>query len=127
MPEKVDVLITGGGAAELMCGRVAGTRGLRMLILDHAKKPAEKIRISGCGRCNFTNIHAGPAAFLSNNRHFCKSAFSRYTQDDFVALVERHGIAFIKRSLASCSVMTARSRSSTCCWSNVPASVLNYG
>ena len=99
MPEQVDVLIIGGGAAGLMCGRVAGARGRRVLILDHAKKPAEKIRISGGGRCNFTNIHAGPAAFLSNNRHFCKSAFSRYTQDDFIALVERHGIAFHEKKL----------------------------
>ena len=99
MTEQVDVLIIGGGAAGLMCGRVAGARGRRVLILDHAKKPAEKIRISGGGRCNFTNIHAGPAAFLSNNRHFCKSAFSRYTQDDFIALVQSHGIAFHEKKL----------------------------
>ncbi|MGC6520759.1 MAG: NAD(P)/FAD-dependent oxidoreductase [Candidatus Puniceispirillaceae bacterium] len=99
MPEQVDVLIIGGGAAGLMCGRVAGARGRRVLILDHAKKPAEKIRISGGGRCNFTNIHAGPAAFLSNNRHFCKSAFSRYTQEDFIALVRSHGIAFHEKKL----------------------------
>ena len=78
MPEHVEVLIIGGGAAGLMCGRVAGARGRSVLILDHAKKPAEKIRISGGGRCNFTNIHSAPSAFLSANRHFCKSAFSRY-------------------------------------------------
>lgn len=99
MPEQVDVLIIGGGAAGLMCGQVAGARGRSVLILDHARKPAEKIRISGGGRCNFTNIHAGPSAFLSDNRHFCKSAFSRYTQDDFIALVRRHGIAFHEKKL----------------------------
>ena len=79
--------------------RVAGARGRRVLILDHAKKPAEKIRISGGGRCNFTNIHSAPTAFLSGNRHFCKSAFSRYTQDDFIALVKQHGIAFHEKKL----------------------------
>ena len=99
MTEQVDVLIIGGGAAGLMCGRVAGARGRRVLILDHAKKPAEKIRISGGGRCNFTNIHSAPTAFLSGNRHFCKSAFSRYTQDDFIALVKQHGIAFHENKL----------------------------
>ena len=99
MTEQVDVLIIGGGAAGLMCGRVAGARGRRVLILDHAKKPAEKIRISGGGRCNFTNIHSAPTAFLSGNRHFCKSAFSRYTQDDFIALVKQHGIAFHEKKL----------------------------
>ena len=99
MSEQVDVLIIGGGAAGLMCGRVAGARGRSVLILDHAKKPAEKIRISGGGRCNFTNIHSAPSAFLSDNRHFCKSAFSRYTQDDFIALVRQHGIAFHEKKL----------------------------
>ena len=99
MTEKVDVLIIGGGAAGLMCGRVAGARGRRVLILDHAKKPAEKIRISCGGRCNFTNIHAAPTAFLSGNRHFCKSAFSRFTQDDFIDLVKQHGIAFHEKNL----------------------------
>ena len=84
MAETYDVVIIGGGAAGLMCGRVAGQRGRSVLILDHAKRPAEKIRISGGGRCNFTNIHASPIAFLSGNKHFCKSAFSRYTQDDFI-------------------------------------------
>ena len=87
MAERCDVVIIGGGAAGLMCARVAGRRGRSVLILDHAKRPAEKIRISGGGRCNFTNMHSSPAAFLSNNRHFCKSAFTRYTQDDFVQLV----------------------------------------
>ena len=97
--ETRDVVIIGGGAAGLMCGRVAGRRGRSVLILDHARKPAEKIRISGGGRCNFTNLHSSPAAFLSNNRHFCKSAFSRYTQDDFVQLVTEHQIAFHEKKL----------------------------
>ena len=97
--ETRDVVIIGGGAAGLMCGRVAGRRGRSVLILDHAAKPAEKIRISGGGRCNFTNLHSSPAAFLSHNRHFCKSAFTRYTQDDFVQLVTRHQIAFHEKKL----------------------------
>ena len=99
MRETRDVVIIGGGAAGLMCGRVAGRRGRSVLIIDHASKPAEKIRISGGGRCNFTNLHSSPAAFLSNNRHFCKSAFTRYTQDDFVQLVTRHQIAFHEKKL----------------------------
>ncbi len=97
--ETRDVVIIGGGAAGLMCGRVAGRRGRSVLILDHAAKPAEKIRISGGGRCNFTNPHSGPAAFLTHNRHFCKSAFTRYTQDDFVQLVTQHQIAFHEKKL----------------------------
>ena len=97
--ETRDVVIIGGGAAGLMCGRVAGRRGRSVLILDHAAKPAEKIRISGGGRCNFTNLHSSPAAFLSHNRHFCKSAFTRYTQDDFVQLVTQHQIAFHEKKL----------------------------
>ncbi|MDA8574979.1 NAD(P)/FAD-dependent oxidoreductase [Alphaproteobacteria bacterium] len=99
MAETHDVVIIGAGAAGLMCGRVAGRRGRSVVILEHAKRPAEKIRISGGGRCNFTNIYATPAAFLSNNRHFCKSAFTRYTQDDFVELVTRHQIAFHEKKL----------------------------
>lgn len=99
MSEMHDVVIIGAGAAGFMCGRVAGRRGRSVVILEHAKRPAEKIRISGGGRCNFTNMHATPAAFLSNNRHFCKSAFTRYTQDDFVELVTRHQIAFHEKKL----------------------------
>ena len=97
--ETRDVVIIGGGAAGLMCGRVAGRRSRSVVILDHARKPAEKIRISGGGRCNFTNLYSSPAAFLSNNRHFCKSAFTRYTQDDFVQLVTQHQIAFHEKKL----------------------------
>ena len=99
MAERCDVVIIGGSAAGLMSARVAGRRGRSVLILDHAKRPAEKIRISGGGRCNFTNMHSSPAAFLSNNPHFCKSAFTRYTQDDFVQLVIEHQIAFHEKKL----------------------------
>ncbi|HMO46222.1 MAG TPA: NAD(P)/FAD-dependent oxidoreductase [Rubrivivax sp.] len=89
-----DVVVVGAGAAGLFCAGIAGQRGLRVLLLDHAHKLAEKIRISGGGRCNFTNRDAGPANFLSANPHFCRSALARCTPADFVALVQRHGIAF---------------------------------
>lgn len=90
----VDAVIIGAGAAGLFCAAQAGQRGVRVLLIDHALKVAEKIRISGGGRCNFTNVHAGPANYLSQNPHFCRSALSRYTAQDFIALVQRHGIAF---------------------------------
>ena len=92
--ESFDVVVVGAGAAGLFCAGLAGQRGLRVLLLDHAPKVAEKIRISGGGRCNFTNREVGPANFLSDNPHFCQSALARYTPADFVALVQRHGIAF---------------------------------
>jgi predicted Rossmann fold flavoprotein len=95
----MDVIIIGAGAAGLMCAMEAGKRGRRVLVIDHAKKPAEKIRISGGGRCNFTNLHASPKQFLSQNPHFCVSALSRYTQHDFIALVKKHGIAFHEKTL----------------------------
>jgi predicted Rossmann fold flavoprotein len=91
---RFDVVILGAGAAGLFCAGIAGQRGLSVLLIDHAEKLAEKIRISGGGRCNFTNREAGPANFLSANPHFCRSALARYTADDFIALVRRHGIAF---------------------------------
>ncbi|KPB02193.1 NAD(P)/FAD-dependent oxidoreductase [Ahrensia marina] len=94
-----DVLILGGGAAGLMCAIEAGKRGRRVLVIDHAKKPAEKIRISGGGRCNFTNLHCGPGNFLSQNPHFCKSALSNYTSADFIELVRRHQIPFHEKTL----------------------------
>jgi predicted Rossmann fold flavoprotein len=97
--QNYDVIIIGAGAAGLMCGIEAGKRGRRVLILDHAGKPAEKIRISGGGRCNFTNLYCGPDKFLSENPHFCRSALSRYTQQDFITLVERHGIAWHEKTL----------------------------
>jgi predicted Rossmann fold flavoprotein len=99
MTTDYDMAILGAGAAGMMCAGVAGQMGQRVLILDHAKAPGEKIRISGGGRCNFTNIHAGPHAFLSQNPHFCKSALSRYTQYDFIDLVERYGIPYHEKTL----------------------------
>ena len=93
---QVDTLILGAGAAGLMAAAHAGGR---VLVVDHAKAPGEKIRISGGGRCNFTNLHASPANFLSRNPHFCKSALKRYTQWDFLDLVARHGIAWHEKTL----------------------------
>jgi len=92
--EKFDAVIVGAGAAGLFCAGVAGQHGLRVLLIDHATKVAEKIRISGGGRCNFTNLDVGPANFLSDNPAFCRSALARYTPREFTALVQRHGIAF---------------------------------
>jgi hypothetical protein len=92
--QQTDVVVIGAGAAGMMCAAAAGQRGRRVLIIDHASKLAEKIRISGGGRCNFTNLHAVPANFLSENPHFCKSALSRYTPQDFLNLVKRYKIAF---------------------------------
>ena len=92
--EKYDVVVLGAGAAGLFCASVAGQLGLKVLVIDHSEKVAEKIRISGGGRCNFTNLDTGPANFLGNNPHFCRSALSRYTPRDFVALMQRHQIAF---------------------------------
>jgi predicted Rossmann fold flavoprotein len=89
-----DVTIIGAGAAGLFCAGVAGQLGLKVLIIDHSEKVAEKIRISGGGRCNFTNRDAQPANFLSNNPNFCRSALSRYGSKDFIALVQKHDIAF---------------------------------
>ena len=94
-----DVIVIGAGAAGMMCAAVAGQRGRKVAILDHAKSPGEKIRISGGGRCNFTNRNASPAQFVSANPRFCISALSRYTQHDFIALVERHGIAYHEKTL----------------------------
>ncbi len=95
----LDVLVLGGGAAGLMCAIEAAKRGRKVLVVDHAKRPAEKIRISGGGRCNFTNLHCSPANFLSQNPRFCVSALKRYTQQDFLALVERHRIAWHEKTL----------------------------
>jgi len=89
-----DVVVIGAGAAGLFCAGVAGQLGLRVLVLDHSEKVAEKIRISGGGRCNFTNIGSTPAHFLSENPHFCRSALSRYTPQDFIALLQKHQIPF---------------------------------
>ena len=93
-----DILIIGAGAAGMMCGAIAGARGKSVLILDHAKAAGEKIRISGGGRCNFTNIHSNPKNFLSNNLHFCKSALASYTPRDFIELVEGHGLSWHEKT-----------------------------
>jgi predicted Rossmann fold flavoprotein len=96
---KVDVLVIGAGAAGLMCAITAGQRGRRVLLLDHANKPGKKILMSGGGRCNFTNLGVTPAHYLSDNPHFCKSALARYTPSDFIALVEKHRIAYHEKEL----------------------------
>lgn len=98
MSSTFDIIIIGAGAAGLMCGAVAGARGKSVLILDHAQKPGEKIRISGGGRCNFTNIYCGPDNFISQNPHFAKSALSRYTPYDFIDLVQRYNIDFHEKT-----------------------------
>ncbi len=92
--KRADVVVIGAGAAGLFCAAQAGQRGLRVLLVDHADKVAEKIRISGGGRCNFTNRDATPAQFHSQNPHFARSALARYTPQDFIGLVQRHRIAF---------------------------------
>lgn len=94
-----DVIIIGAGAAGLMAAIECGKRGRRTLVLEKSKQPAEKIRISGGGRCNFTNLFASPRNFISENPRFCISALKRYTQDDFVNLVNQHGIAFHEKKL----------------------------
>ncbi len=100
MPDfDYDVIVIGAGGAGMMCAATAAQRGRRVLVLDHAKKLAEKIRISGGGRCNFTNLHAAPDKYVSHNPHFCKSALRQYTQHDFIAMVERHGIAYHEKTL----------------------------
>tara|TARA_B100001094_G_scaffold333457_1_gene412825 strand:+ start:14442 stop:15632 length:1191 start_codon:yes stop_codon:yes gene_type:complete len=94
-----DVVVIGAGAAGLMCAATAGQRGLRVTVLDHAKRPGKKILISGGGRCNFTNYEIDPHRYISNNIHFCKSALARYTQWDFIALVEKYKIAYHEKTL----------------------------
>ena len=94
MSQTFDVAVIGAGAAGMMCASVAGQRGKRVVLIDHAEKLAEKIRISGGGRCNFTNIDAAPQNYLSQNPHFCRSALSRYTPQDFISLMKRHQIPF---------------------------------
>ncbi len=98
MSRDFDICIIGAGAAGMMCAAVAGARGASVVLLDHAERAGEKIRISGGGRCNFTNLHCGPDNFISANPHFAKSALSRYTQWDFIALVERYDIAWHEKT-----------------------------
>jgi hypothetical protein len=97
-PARFDVVVIGAGAAGMMCAATAGQRGRRALLVDHYPKLGEKIRISGGGRCNFTNLHASPADYLSRNPHFCRSALARYTPRHFIALVERHAIAYHEKT-----------------------------
>jgi len=95
---RADVLVIGGGAAGLMCAITASPRGRKVIILEGSNRIGKKILMSGGGRCNFTNLYCEPSNFLSHNRHFCKSALSRYTQHDFIALVEKHGIAYHEKT-----------------------------
>ena len=99
MNRNFDVVVIGAGAAGLMCAIEAGKRNKKVLIVEHSSKIAEKIRISGGGRCNFTNLYSNSENFLSNNKHFCKSAFSKYTQNDFIDLVKKHKIKFHEKKL----------------------------
>jgi predicted Rossmann fold flavoprotein len=94
-----DVIVIGAGAAGMMCAAQCGQRGRRVLIIDHYRRLGEKIRISGGGRCNFTNLHAGPENFLSQNPQFCRSALARYTPQHFIALVEKRGIRYHEKTL----------------------------
>jgi predicted Rossmann fold flavoprotein len=94
LTHKFDVVVIGAGAAGLFCAGQAGQLGLKVLLVDHSDKVAEKIRISGGGRCNFTNRDTTPAQFLSDNPHFCRSALSRYTPQDFIELLQRHQVPF---------------------------------
>ena len=96
---KSDVIIIGSGAAGMMCALQAGQRGRSVVLLDHAKKLAEKIRISGGGRCNFTNLNTKPESFISENPNFCRSALARYTPQDFIALLQKHKIGFHEKTL----------------------------
>ncbi len=97
--EKYDVIVIGAGAAGLFCAAQAGQKGLRVLLIDNGKKAGRKILMSGGGRCNFTNLYTEPAAYLSHNPHFSKSALARYTQWDFIDMVNRHGIAWHEKTL----------------------------
>ena len=98
-PRHYDAIIIGAGAAGLYCAALAGQRGRRILLIDHMPNPGAKILISGGGRCNFTNVGAGPDNFLSANPHFAKSALTRHTPADFIAMVDRHGIAWHEKTL----------------------------
>jgi predicted Rossmann fold flavoprotein len=99
MKLEKEVIVIGAGAAGMMCAIEAGKRGRSVMLLDHASKLAEKIRISGGGRCNFTNLYTRPENFLSHNPHFCRSALARFTPQNFVALVEKHGIRYHEKKL----------------------------
>jgi len=97
--DPFDVVVIGAGAAGMMCALEAARRGRRVLVLDHANAAGEKIRISGGGRCNFTNLHNAPDRFISQNPGFCISALKRYTPSDIIALIEQHAIAWHEKTL----------------------------
>jgi predicted Rossmann fold flavoprotein len=97
--DSYHAIVVGAGAAGMMCAAAAGQRGRRVLLLEHNREPGAKILISGGGRCNFTNLDCGPERFISSNPHFCKSALSRYTERDFIAMVERYRIAYHEKKL----------------------------
>ena len=99
MTEQFDVIVVGAGAAGMMSAIEAGKRGRKVLLVDHAKKIGEKIRISGGGRCNFTNIHTHPSKFISNNPKFVISALKQYTQNNFIDLIKKHNIKFHEKKL----------------------------
>ena len=99
MNNQFDVIVVGAGAAGLMCSMEAGKRGKSVCLIEHTSKIAEKIRISGGGKCNFTNLHSDNNNFLSKNKHFCKSAFAKYTQSDFINLINKYGIEFHEKKL----------------------------
>ncbi|NOT20940.1 MAG: NAD(P)/FAD-dependent oxidoreductase [Sideroxydans sp.] len=98
-PTQTDVIVIGAGAAGMMCALTAAQRGRKVVILDHYAKLAEKIRISGGGRCNFTNLNTKPDNYLSHNPHFCRSALSRYTPQHFIALLDKHSIGYHEKTL----------------------------
>jgi len=98
-PESFDAIILGAGGAGLMCAAIAGQRERRVLVIDHADQPGKKILISGGGRCNFTNLHTAPDRYLSANPHFAKSALGRYRPEDFITLVDAHGISWHEKTL----------------------------
>ena len=99
IPIKYDVIIIGAGAAGFICAIEAGKRGKSVCLIDHSTKIAEKIRISGGGRCNFTNLNTNPSSFVSNNKNFCKSALSQYTQFDFIDLINKYKIKYHEKKL----------------------------
>ena len=107
MNNQYDVIVIGAGAAGLMCSIEAGKRGKSVCLIDHSSKIAEKIRISGGGRCNFTNLYSNPSNFLSKNKHFCKSAFAKYTQNDFINLIKKHNIDFYEKKLGQLFCITS--------------------
>lgn len=111
--ERFDTVIIGAGAAGMFCAAQAGQAGSRVLLIDNGKKPTQDSHVWR-GRCNFTNLYVEPAAYLSQNPHFCKSALARYTQWDFIDLVGKHGIAWHEKRWVSCSAMIPLSKLSIC-------------